>query len=345
MPASFKMFLKILFRKLNYLFLSLILLVGGLYFLMISMPGKSPKTFDENSLTMTKEFEQTRGNLAYFVNTLSLTIGERNSSRYKTLQETAEWIQKNFKKMGYPIKRQVYEVNSKKYENLEVQILGSEKENVIVGAHYDSAVGSLGADDNATGVAALLNLAQEFRRKQTLCTLRFVAFVNEEPPFFDTENMGSLVYAQKAWLNDEKIKAMVSLEGLGYFSNEKGSQKYPKPLSFFYPSTGNFIAFVGNISSRGLVHNAISHFRKISVLPSQGIAAFESIPGVNMSDHASFWKHGYEAIMITDTAFYRNPYYHSRQDKPDKIDFLRFTRLVLDLEKVIERICGIRKQA
>jgi len=232
-------------------------------------------------------------------------------------------------------------VNNKKFENYEAERLGSKSEKVIVGAHYDSSSGSPGANDNASGVAALLFLAKRFIAKKPICTLRFVAFVNKEAPFFDTENMGSLVYAQKAWLNDEKILAMISLEGLGYFSDAPKSQNYPKPLSLFYPKTGNFIAFIGNLSSRSLVHQAIETFRKYSVIPSEGIAAFEYSSGVRWSDHSSFWKHGYEAIMITDTAKFRYPYYHTNQDTPDKIDFLRLTSLVLDLEKVIENICGV----
>ncbi len=194
-----------------------------------------------------------------------------------------------------------------------------------------------GLDDNGSGVAALLALARRFAGKTSHHTLRFVAFVNEEPPYFLSGEMGSLVYAGRCKARGDKIAAMISLETIGYFSDVPNSQNYPShALGVFYPKVGNFIGFVSNVHSRTLLRRAIALFRKHAKIPSEGASLPWFIPGVSWSDQWSFWKHGYPGIMITDTAPFRYPYYHSANDTPEKLDYDRFTLAVSGMEKVIE---------
>jgi Zn-dependent M28 family amino/carboxypeptidase len=164
-----------------------------------------------------------------------------------------------------------------------------------------------------------------------------VAFVNEEPPYFLSGEMGSLVYAGRCKERGDKIAAMISLETIGYFSDAPHSQTYPSPgLGIFYPKVGNFIGFVSNVQSRTLLRRVVALFRKHAKIPSEGAALPAFIPGVSWSDQWSFWRNGYPGIMITDTAPFRYPYYHSSSDTPDKLDYDRFTLVVSGMEKVIE---------
>jgi Zn-dependent M28 family amino/carboxypeptidase len=269
---------------------------------------------------------------------LAEKIGERNVLRRpRELAEAADYIQAELAKSGYAAKRQEYEVSGVACHNLEVEIIGAARpeEIVIIGAHYDSVVGTPGANDNGSGVAALLVLAQRFSGRKIGRTLRLVAFVNEEPPHFQTEEMGSWVYARRCRQRDEKVTAMLSLETIGYYSDAPGSQKYPPPFSFFYPSTGNFIGFVGNRRSGDLLNQVVASFRQHEPFPSEAGALPEFIPGVGFSDHWSFWQEGYPAVMVTDTAPLRYPHYHEPTDTTDKIDFEKLARVVRGLEKVV----------
>ena len=187
---------------------------------------------------------------------------------------------------------------------------------VIVGGHYDSVAGCPGANDNASGTAAVLALARLFATSAPARTLRFAAFTNEEPPHFQTDAMGSRVCALNCRARSENVVAMLSLETIGFYSDAEGSQSYPPPFSLFYPSKGNFIAFVGNVGSRGLVRRAIRTFRERTPFPSEGAALPGFVPGVGWSDHWSFWREGYQAIMVTDTAPFRYPHYHTARPTP-----------------------------
>jgi Zn-dependent M28 family amino/carboxypeptidase len=185
----------------------------------------------------------------------------------------------------------------------------------------------------------MLALARRFAGKPPQHTLRFVSFVNEEPPYFLREQMGSFVYAGRCKARGDRILAMISLETIGYFSDAPRSQTYPAPgLGVFYPSVGNFIGFVSNVPSRDLLRRAIGLFRKHAKIPSEGAALPAFVPGVSWSDQWSFWQHGYPGIMITDTAPFRYPHYHSDTDTPDKLDYDRFALVVSGMEKVIEEL-------
>jgi len=237
---------------------------------------------------------------------------------------------------GYAPADQPYEAGASPVKSVEAELRGGTRaaEIVVVGAHYDT-VSTPGADDNASGVAGVLELARLLAGRSLPRTVRFVAFVNEEPPFFWRDTMGSRVYARRCRERGENIVGMLSLEALGCFSDAEGSQKYPPPFSAFYPSRGNFISFVGNLSSRGLVRRCLDSFRRHARFPSEGLAAPGQIQGIGWSDHWSFWQEGWPAVMVTDTATFRNLNYHTDGDTPEKLDYDRMARVVAGLAKVV----------
>ncbi len=307
------------------------------WWVMIRMPGQS---FRGGPPPLTSEESELRDELARNVRKLD---GERNIEHYEELQAAAAFIEQSFLEAGLQPTRDGYDVGGKLCENIEAQITGTQPEIVVVGAHYDSVEGSPGANDNGSGVAALLSLARRFAGTPTGRTLRFVAFPNEEPAHFQTEQMGSWVYARRCKERGDPIAAMLSLETIGYYSNAPGSQKYPiAGLRLLYPCAGNFIAFVGNVASRTLVRQTLGAFRRHATLPSEGAALPAGLPGVGWSDHWAFWQQGYSAIMITDTAPFRYPHYHAGSDTPEKLDYDSMARLVVGLEKVISELCGPR---
>jgi hypothetical protein len=271
------------------------------------------------------------------VTALGGEIGERNFQRYDALLAAADYIDRALTASGYEVRRQRYEVNGRPFDNLEVERRGTSKpdEIVLVGAHYDSVVGAPGANDNGTGVAAVLALAEAFAGRTTARTVRFVAFVNEEPPFAHTPGMGSVVYATRSIDRGERITAMLSLETMGCFADAPGSQRYPSVLRWVYPDTANFIAFVSDLSSRGVLKRAIKRFRRVASIPSEGGALPANLPGVGWSDHWSFWQAGFPAIMVTDTALFRYPAYHTPDDTPEQVDYERLARVVAGLEHVV----------
>jgi Zn-dependent M28 family amino/carboxypeptidase len=280
------------------------------------------------------------GNLKAHVTMLAGTIGERNTQCYRELRRAEEYIRGRLTVLGFRVHEQSYPADGKQVKNIWVEVQGSRKpeEIVVVGAHYDSPPDSPGADDNASGTAALLELARLLREARPVRTLRFVAFVNEEPPFFQTDLMGSRVYAAEAARRKEKITAMLSLESMGYFDETPGSQRYPFPLSLLFPDTGDFIGFVGSFGGRSLLCRTINAFRRMSPFPSEGVAAPEFFAGIGWSDHWSFWQEGYPAVMVTDTAPFRNPHYHESTDTPDNLDYSRFARVTAGLARVVREL-------
>src|SRR6478736_3384014 len=274
------------------------------------MPGKNvskagPLSPDEVVLR-----EELRAN----VQKVAGEIGERNMSHYAQLNAAADFIEDSFSRAGLRTRRDSYETGGQPCHNIEAEINGS-------------------------GAAAVLALAKRFASAKPKQTLRFVAFVNEEPPYFLSGEMGSQVYARRCKERGDKISAMISLETIGYFSDAPGSQTYPSPgLGLFYPNVGNFIGFVSNVHSRSLLRRVITSFRKHAKIPSEGAALPSFIPGVSWSDQWSFWRHGYPGIMVTDTAPFRYPYYHSANDTPDKLDYDRFALVVSGMERVIEAL-------
>jgi Zn-dependent M28 family amino/carboxypeptidase len=306
---------------------------------MIPMPGKS---FRGPLPPLTAKQTALAAGLRRDVVELAETIGERNTQRYAELRRAADYIEKQLSVAG-AVTRHTYTGSGKACDNLEVEIRGSSSpdEIVIVGGHYDSVLGCAGANDNASGTAGVLALARILAKSAPARTLRFVAFVNEEPPHFRTPEMGSRVYARRCRERNENIVAMLSLETIGCFSDAEASQHYPPPLGMFYPSTGNFIAFVGNLGSGSLVRRCVRRFRERAAFPSEGAAVPGFLPGVGWSDHESFWEYGYSGVMVTDTAPFRYPHYHLEGDTPDKVDFDRCARVIDGVEHVVRDLARL----
>jgi hypothetical protein len=319
-------------RRVCVLVVAIATVASAAWWFMIRMPGKS-----STAAVISAVDANLRAELLADVQKLAGDIGERNEWHYAELKAAADHIERSFSAAGLRPRREGYEMRGRIFDNIEVELRGDTPQILLVGAHYDSVLGAPGANDNGSGVAALLALARRFAGKPARQTLRFVAFVNEEPPYFQTPQMGSFVYAKRCQERGDQIAAMISLETIGYFSEAPGSQSYPLPgIGAFYPTTGNFIGFVGNVHSRDLVRRVVALFRQHAKIPSQGAAFPAFVPGVAWSDHWSFWQHGYPAIMVTDTAPFRYPHYHSATDTPDKLDYDRFALVVSGVEKVIE---------
>lgn len=300
----------------------------------INMPGRS---FRGTMPPLSADEKKLRDELRIEVDMLAVTIGERNVPRYSGLHEAAEYLREQLTAAGYEVRSDPFSVDGKKCENLEVELRGTTKpdEIVIVGGHYDSVSGSPGANDNGSGAAAVLALARRFAGKKFDRTLRFVEFVNEEPPYSYSDLMGSVRYAKECRFRQENVVAMFSIETIGYYSEGKATQQYPFPVGLFYPNTADFIAFVGNTESAPLVRQSVEIFRRTTQFPSEGGALPAAIPGIGWSDHWSFWQQGYPGVMVTDTALFRYPHYHTASDTPDHLDYDRMARVVMGLSHVI----------
>jgi len=318
-------------RRLTFLLLVIAAVAAIIWLVMIRMPGKN---FEGPTSSLSAEEESLRIELKNHVEKLGGEIGERNLSRYPELMAAADYIEGQF--AGWKVRRDSYQIQGKTCANIEAEKPGRVPEILLVGAHYDSVFGSPGANDNGTGIAALLTLAHRWSRLPNEKTLRLVAFVNEEPGYFQTGQMGSYVYAGRCRERNDQIEGMISLETIGYYSNDAGSQRYPAAgFGLIYPRVGNFIGFVSDLSSRDFLRQALGSFRRHAQIRSEGAALPAFVPGIGWSDQWSFWQYGYPGIMITDTAPFRYPYYHSAEDTPDKIDYESMTRVVNGVEKMI----------
>ena len=321
----------------------LVLLAGGsgcaAWWTMIRMPLQS---YQGPLPPLTAAEQELRGRLEQHVTALAGDIGERNIFTPRQLAAAADWIESVFSDAGYTVASQSFPVHEVSCRNLEAVIPGRSRpeEIIVVGAHYDSVSGSPGANDNGSAVAALLELARAWAGSEPARTVRWVAFVNEEPPFFQTERMGSLVYARACRARGDNIVAMLSIETIGYYDDRPGSQQYPFPVGLFYPSHGDFLAFVSNTANADLVRECIRVFRQQAAFPSQGAALPGWLPGIGWSDHWAFWQVGYPAMMVTDTAPFRYPHYHQASDTPDKLDYARLARVTTGLGHVLEALAN-----
>jgi len=308
-------------------------LLAALLWYMVSVPGESWRgalpALDAGEAALAERLGK---------HVAAVASAEHNTRTPDRLEAAARYIEAELRAAGYAVRAQRFDSGDGVVRNLEAVLDGREPRSIVVGAHYDSVLGATGANDNGSGVAALLELARAFSGTKPRLTLRFVFFANEEPPYFATAAMGSRVYADELLDRGEAVTAMFSLETIGYYSERPGSQRYPFPLGLFYPDRGDFVAFVANLASRGLLHRALAAFRREARFPSEGIAAPAFIPGVDWSDQWSFWRRGVPAVMITDTAPYRYPHYHLPSDTPDKVDTERLARLTVGLEKMLRAL-------
>jgi hypothetical protein len=302
------------------------------------MPGRSHRgplpPADDRLVEMAAEIRR-------HVERLASEIGERNvTHRPRQLAQAADYIDAELSGLGYEVGRQGYDVGGTTCFNLDCEIAGQSRpaEIVLVGAHYDSVPGSPAANDNASGLGALLVLAKQLSGSANERTLRFVAFVNEEAPYAHTPQMGSWVYARRCRQRDENIVAMLSLETIGYYDDTPGSQKYPHLVAPFYPSRGDFIGIVGSTRFARLVRQVVAAFRASEPFPCEGAVLPEAMPSIGRSDHWSFWQEGYPALMVTDTAPFRYPHYHRAEDTADKVDADKTARVVRGLANVLAKL-------
>lgn len=282
-------------------------------------------------------------NLKRTVNYLAGEIGPRGYLASGALKRTADHIKSEFSSYGYAVSTQPYEYKGRTYENIYVEKQGRRMPDdvIVVGAHYDTVAGSPGADDNASGIAGVLELARLLFDQELERSVQFVTFALEEPPLFRSRFMGSYVYAKNMRATGKNVEGMICLEMIGYFTDKPGSQLFPLPFfRWIYPSTGNFITLVSNLSSRGFLKRVEKGFEKGTDLPVETLSTIALVPGVDFSDHRSFWKFGYHAVMVTDTAFYRNPNYHEQGDVPSVLDYKRMADAVAGLRSAIEELAG-----
>lgn len=300
-----------------------------------------PMLRNKMSITDDEQEGQMTENLQKHIKILSEDIGERNFMHYQNLQRAADYISEEFKNYGYLPQEDTYYLEGKLFRNIIASREAKLKpdEIIIVCAHYDSVIGSPGADDNASGVAGLLELARLLSGENLNRTVRFLAVPNEEPPLFMSEDMGSFRYAQTAKKNRENILGVICLESIGYYTDKRKSQSYPFGLNLFYPDKGNFIALVSNFPSRTLLRTIVKEFKKKSSFPVEYLVGFSFLaPAISFSDHWSFWRFGYKAVMVTDTAFYRNTYYHTPADVYKTLEFSSMSRVIEGLYQALLKL-------
>ena len=273
------------------------------------------------------------------VRKLSIELGPRDESHIENLDRVAAYIKGELSQTGAAVLEQPYRVQGKSYRNVIARFGPDSAERLVVGAHYDTAGPLPGADDNASGVAGLIELARLLGRQPPPLRVELVAFSLEEPPYFGTTGMGSSVHAESLRKENVQVRAMLSLEMIGYFSDQAKSQHFPSAfLSAFYPSTGNFIAVVGRLREGLLVRQVKTTMRNAAPLPVYSINAPTFIPGVDFSDQLNYWHAGYNAVMITDTAFFRNGNYHTAHDTAEKLDYKRMAMVVEGVYAVITEL-------
>ncbi len=290
-------------------------------------------------LSQADERKDMEARLRMTVRFLAEEIGQRSFRDVEKLNRAAQFIEDSLRSARCVVSRQAFVYKDNTYYNIigEVKGTGADDDGiVVVGAHYDTVIGTPGADDNASAMAGLIELARMTSERPMSRTVRFVAFTLEEPPVFMTSRMGSHVYAKSLREEGAKVYGMIALEMLGFYSGEEGSQYFPLPFfRLFYPTRGNFIAFVGNISSLPFTKRMQRAFRETSTMPVESLSSPSIIPGVDFSDHRSFWKFGYRAFMVTDTAFYRNPNYHGPGDTADTLDYGKMAEVVTGLYRAL----------
>ena len=307
--------------------------IGLLWIVSIRMPGQS----HQGPVPTPDAAEQaTVERVRAHVETLAVTIGPRSFLQPAAVTAASDYIAREWSAMGLSVTRRPYRAGGRAWDHLEVTI-GPRTPGrglLVVGAHYDGIADTPGADDNASGVAVLLEASRLLVASPPASAVRLVAFANEEPPWFWSDSMGSVAWLREARQRGDTIAAMLSIECVGYFTDTPGSQRYPPILGWFYPDVGNFLAVVGNVGSRALVHRVIADLRQHTPLPTAGAAAPSQLPGVGWSDHWAFWQEDVPAVMLTDAAPFRNPYYHQSGDVPAMLDFPRMARVAHGVARV-----------
>ena len=272
---------------------------------------------------------------------LSKDYFPRSHTNTINLDRCAGYIRAHFEKAGADTSIQEFTVLGKKYQNV-IGFFGDETgERIIIGAHYDARINTPGADDNASGISGLIEIAYLIGKEKLDAGVELVAYTLEEPPFFGTEDMGSAHHARLLHDRKVRVKCMIALEMIGYFSNLSGSQSYPMPaLKIFYPNKGNFIAIAGRLDQRKIVKKIKGLMKGAADLPVYSVNAPLMVPGIDFSDHRNYWQYGYDAVMITDTAFYRNIEYHEPGDTAERLNYELMGNAVI---QIFEAIKGLAK--
>jgi Zn-dependent M28 family amino/carboxypeptidase len=270
---------------------------------------------------------------------LSETLSPRDAFHPENLDRVAAYLRREFGRNQGRVLDQPFQVGRTTYRNVIATFGPESKERIVVGAHYDTAGPYPGADDNASGVAGLIELAGLLNGAELPITVELVAYTLEEMPYFRGENMGSAVHARALKAKGVSVRAMFSLEMIGYFTNAPKSQSFPAPgLSLLYPTTGNFIVVVGRMGQGSLVRKIRKAMSSASPLPVCSISAPRFLPGVDFSDHVNYWEAGYPAVMITDTAFYRNPNYHAKSDTAETLDYRKMADVVRGIHAAVREL-------
>lgn len=317
------------FRKRLAIGLSAALVtLGGTLTCLVTQPMMSPGSSQSSWLVDARDLET-------HVRYLAVDCRSRDWSHTAGLTKAGGYIENVFQTCGGRAWRQTFHVRGREFTNYGVTVGPESGPHLIVGAHYDACGDLPGADDNASGIAGLLELAKRFGSEPPRCRMDLIAYTLEEPPFFRTQDMGSARHAASIKASEAEVRAMVSLEMIGRFNDTPGTQRIPSPLSPFYPDAGNFIAIVGRFSDIGLTRKLKYAMRAASPLPVRSLNGPRWIPGVDFSDHHPYWDRGYSAVMVTDTAFNRNRDYHTEGDTPEKLDYRRMALVVQGVEAAL----------
>ncbi len=262
--------------------------------------------------------------------------GFRNYQNVGRLDQTAHYIHDIFAQYADSVSYQPYVVEGRTYKNVIASFGTENKKRIIIGAHYDACGDQEGADDNASGVTALLELSRLLQGKKLSCRIDLVAYTLEEPPYFDTEQMGSYIHAQSLKKEKADVYGMISVEMIGYFSEEKHSQDYPVGiLSLFYGNKGDYITLVKKFGAKSFVRKFIRKYKSAHTIKAKKFSAPLAVEGITLSDHFNYWNAGFDAMMITDTSFYRNKNYHEASDKMETLDIPRMVKVIDGIYKAL----------
>ena len=316
----------------------IVLIVAGLFvlWLVIVRPTITTKS------ALSTEDQANPLTLRRHVEVLSKQFAARNGDHPAILSKAADYIAAEFRATGGRVSFQEFEVDHTRYKNVIAEYGPQTSDVLVIGAHYDTAGDQPGADDNASGVAGLLELGRLVSTTRLKAKIILAAYALEEPPYFRTAEMGSALHAKSLSERGVSVKLMISLEMVGYFSDRENSQNFPvSPLKLFYPTRGNFILVVDQLFS-----NRAQELKKwmsaATDLPVYSLNAPAFIPGVDFSDHLNFWSQGFPAVMVTDTSFYRNAAYHTRADTADRLDYQKMAQVVLGVYNYVSKTNGIK---
>ena len=275
------------------------------------------------------------------VRMLAETFAPRSEANPENLKRTAQYLRQEFSQAGARVSMQPVKVPGQVFDNVIARFGPEHGPRIVIGAHYDAYDEFPGADDNASGVAGLIELAHLLGRIELPLAVELVGYTLEEPPYFAGPHMGSAVHAQSLTAANVDVRMVIVLEMIGYFDHRAGTQNYPhRLLKPFYPSTGNYVVVVGKLDQRAALRTVKRAMTGATPLPVYSINAPRSMPGVDFSDHRNYWSRGYSAVMITDTAFYRNPHYHTPNDTEDQLDYQRMAQVVAGTYAAVLAVAG-----